>query len=209
MAQYITDFDKEKNQSEAEAQAMTLVKTYFSEAVITDTSQDKAYQKIDVDFTAENYYIDEAWRKTFFEVKNCDRIDESGNLFVELKHYDYYSSPGLTKLGWYYKTKADYILYRNNHTKAFAWFRFEDLREYIDTHKLRKGDAIDYKYYESENKRVQHKKVKGYLVPIHDFAKFCQTHNREMYFLDKNGEAIFINAYLTKQKGYVPKERAI
>lgn len=209
MAQYTTDFTRDKHQKEAESQAMDLVKHYYPEAVLTDTSEDKAYQKMDVDFKAEPYFIDEVWRDVLFEVKNCDKIDQTANLFVELKHYDYFASPGLTKLGWYYKTKADYILYRNNQNKAFIWFRLEDLREYIDNHELKKGDATDYKYYESENKRVQHKKVKGYLVPVYDFYNYCIARNRAFYCLDKNGEAIHIKDFVSTQKRYAPKERAI
>lgn len=208
MANYTTDFTRDKHQKEAESQAMALVMYYFPKATLTDTSEDKAYQKMDVDFTAAPYFIDEVWRDVLFEVKNCDKIDQTGNLFVELKHYEYFSSPGLTKLGWYYKTKADYILYRNNQNKDFIWFRLEDLREYIDTHELKKGDATDYKYYESENKRVQHKKVKGYLVPIHDFHAYCTLNKRTFYCFDESGEAIYLKDFISSKNGYKPKERA-
>lgn len=197
---YTTDFDKKKNQEEAEAQAGALVKQYNPHTVIKDTSDDVQYQSYDVDFVATNLYIDDTWRDNLFEVKNCEQINATGNLFIELKHYDYTKSQGLIKYGWYYKTKADYIMYRNHVNKAFVWFRLEDLRSYIDTHYLTAKEAIDYKYYDDGTKE-QHKKTKGYLVPLFDFTQYCYDSNKEIKFLDEKGATILAADY-TKARNY-------
>lgn len=209
---YTTDFDKQKNQQEAEQQAGELIRSLFPHTQIIHTEYDTKYQSYDVDFIASTLKIDDIWRDALFEVKNCSKINETGNLFIELKHYDYPKTPGLTKMGWYYKTKADYIMYRNHTNQAFVWFRLEDLREYIDNHCLKTCEAIDYKYYEEEDgkiTKVQHKKTKGYLVPLFDFTSYCYDNGKMIYFLNQVGESIYSGDYIQARNYYSPKERAI
>lgn len=69
---------------------------------VTDVSQDKAYQKVDIDFLLEK---DE--QTTSLEVKKDKSLFRTGNIFVECGFYrgNYYSA------GWIKYCEADYICY--------------------------------------------------------------------------------------------------
>jgi len=64
---------------------------------VVDVTQDKKYQKIDVDFIVNGYYV---------ELKTDNLIYKTGNFPIELIHHRKTGD----RQGWYYYTEAKYII---------------------------------------------------------------------------------------------------
>ena len=81
-----------------------IVKSHLEQSGITviDVSQDKAYQKRDIDFILKKYP-----QETTLEVKKDKSLFRTGNIFVEcgFQRGNYYSA------GWVKYCEADYICY--------------------------------------------------------------------------------------------------
>jgi len=87
------------------------------------------------------------------EVKTDRQAEQTGNVFIEIKCNNKYSGIQTTKAGWYiYKTEL----------RTF-WVKTEDIKRYI----IEKAKDIPMF---SNTPRGEHSAVRGYLIPIEDFA---------------------------------------
>lgn len=89
--------------------------------IVTDVTQDKKYQKIDVDFIVNGYYV---------ELKTDNLIHKTGNFPVELIHHRKTGD----KQGWYYYTEAKYIIRYSKAEKKLYVLYFDKCKDYILTH---------------------------------------------------------------------------
>lgn len=102
---------------------------------VVDVTQDKEYQKIDVDFIVNGYYA---------ELKTDNLIDKTGNFPVELIHHRKTGD----RQGWYYYTKAKYIIrYSKKQSRLYVLY-FDKCKDYILSHfdKIKWFDKDDGDY---------------------------------------------------------------
>ena len=87
-----------------------IVKTHLEQSGITviDVSQDKEYQKVDIDFILKKYP-----QETTLEVKKDKSLYRTGNIFIEcgFQRGNFYSA------GWAKYCEADYICYYDTYRR--------------------------------------------------------------------------------------------
>lgn len=125
---------------------------------VVDVSQDKAYQKIDIDFL-----VYKNGKSTTLEVKKDKSLYRTGNIFIEcgFQRGNYYSA------GWIKYCQADYICYYDT---TAAKGIIVDRVKLISL--LEKGKVIDF--YD----KIDDKQRKAILLPLY-LAKNAIIYNWE------------------------------
>lgn len=91
---------------------------------VTDVSNDKQYQRLDIDLLLEN----DIGQQTTLEVKNDLRSEETGNVFIETYSANNYSRNGA---GWYYYCESAYLAFVQEKKGIAHIVSFADLESYI------------------------------------------------------------------------------
>ena len=91
---------------------------------VTDVSDDKEYQRLDIDFVLEN----DNGQQTTLEVKNDLRSEETGNVFIETYSVNNHSRGGA---GWYRYCEAAYLAFVQEKKQMAHIVSFADLQSYI------------------------------------------------------------------------------
>lgn len=130
---------------------------------VQDVSYEPNYQRKDIDMIATHVFTGET---TTIEVKWCNTIAETGNLFIELENPRSWGNQG-----WYQFIEADYLAYGDARNGIFYFMKVADLRNCIDNikYELRCGTTGDGSY--------------GYLLPLSKVAAFTTS-----VVLKKRGE---------------------
>lgn len=120
---------------------------------VEDVSANEQYFRKDIDFIVTSGTTGEI---KSFEVKWCQKINRTGNLFLEFINKN--SEAGL---GWWEFCKADYLAYGNAHTNTFIVVEMAKLRERFEQLPKRVGFCGD--------------DSAGYLVHISQIKDLIQT----------------------------------
>lgn len=139
------------------AKSETVVANYLTSKgwQVTDRTKEKEYQDKDIDFTAIKA---DDFRS--IEVKMDNRVGTTGNLLLEtitnLKNGN---------LGWFNKTKAQYIFIHNTGDNQLIIAATDDLRAYL---KL-EGNLSRYREWELFE-GYGYKTACGYTIPLNHFT---------------------------------------
>lgn len=100
-----------------------------------------------------------------WEIKTDARMSKTGNMFVE--NFD---DKANKSLGWLHTTESNYMCYIDYTNKKMYFFEVAALREYVDSHSLRKASCYD-KASDGSNRTIERE---GYLVNIDKFGQWCK-----------------------------------
>lgn len=106
--------------------------------IVNDVSKDPRYWTQDIDFFCIN---PETEQSRSFEVKWCEHINRTGNLFLETVNP---RSRQWSGQGWWPHCKADFLVYGDAAAKKFYCFPLLELRERVNTLNLRSVRTGDY-----------------------------------------------------------------
>jgi hypothetical protein len=115
----------------------------------TDVSEDARYQEQDIDFIVESRKVD--GKTVTVEVKNDQRIAETGNIFFETMSNVDYSTEGCFK-----KTKAELMAIVSESERLIYFVGTEILRKYINE------NSKNLRFIS----RVPGSNSCGYLIPV-------------------------------------------
>jgi hypothetical protein len=104
----------------------------------------------------EDYYILRGGKEVHIEFKSEEYKSKTGSLFIELFH-DLKEG----KLGWFYRCRADYMLYHFINPGMAYLFKIDELREYLS-----KGENIKLSTGVPQSKHKQRNLTYGLLVNI-------------------------------------------
>lgn len=133
---------------------------------LEDVSDNKAYQKKDIDFII---YKNEDDEHITIEVKSDTRIHSTGNFFIET-----IQNAEQNKVGWFYYCKADYLFYLDTVKQVIYSFKLEDLKEYIAYNTDLRQAAL----------RDTYKTVYGILVNQYSFFFWLKEQNKFYQILE-------------------------
>lgn len=129
--------------------------------IILDVTNDKAYQKLDIDYVGNNgirYEIKSEYSYGKYSAK------------MQRFYIEDISSQSINSDGWYRYCQADIIVNYDAVNSILYMFKLQDLKQYINT------------YYEKDVKRVDYCKLKfgscGFLIYIQQFLQWLQDNNK-------------------------------
>lgn len=107
--------------------------------IVKDVSNNEKYFDKDIDLIATNIFTGVT---TTLEVKWCQCISKTGNLFIEIENP---RSVQWNGEGWYYHCQADLLAYGDAVNKIFYFIKVSALREYVEKNKekLSIGRTLD------------------------------------------------------------------
>lgn len=121
---------------------------------VEDVSNNPLYFPKDIDFLITS----QDGEQTSIEVKNCQCISRTGNLFIEHTQDIDRNEPG-----WYRITEADKLFYRDDLNQVVYVIKMDDLREYVES---KKGQLAERKAKPNEVGKVS----VGYLVQVKELS---------------------------------------
>lgn len=142
----------------------TAVKDYYTSQGIEviDVSEDKEYQKIDVDFIIDGNFV---------EVKTQKSIAEREKITLELET-EYYNS--LVKQGWFKSTEANILIFYDNVNNIAYSVDTKELRDFFKKNKYSKD--LEFHSYDEKNKISQ-----LVFIPIETLKKQLKSFTKENY----------------------------
>ena len=123
--------------------------------IVNDVSCDEYYFDKDIDFFVAN---PATGNTKSFEVKWCEKISQTGNLFLEIHNP---RSKQWNGDGWWPHCQADYLVYGDAINKKFYCFPLLELRQRIKDMNLRYARTWDYS--------------EGWLLPLEDVKDLSIT----------------------------------
>ena len=138
------DFDTKENSflkaKRKGKQGETAVKDYYlnNGSSVIDVSEDREYQKIDVDFIIDGNFV---------EVKTQKSLAEQEKITLEIET-EYYNN--LVRQGWFYSTEANILIFYDNTNNIAYSVDTKELRNLYEKYKNTK--EIDKYMFDEERK---------------------------------------------------------
>lgn len=127
---------------------------------ITDVSDDKQYQSVDIDIIAEN----EDCRRTI-EIKRDNCIAETGNIILET-----ITNARKQTKGWFEITEAEYLFIHDTKNNVLLVAAISHLRQFIKEHRK----LVRYKFFNSWE-GYGYKQSEAWLVPLVEYQNHYPT----------------------------------
>ena len=105
---------------------------------VIDVSEDKEYQKIDVDFIIDGDFV---------EVKTQKSIPEQQKITLEIET-EYYNN--IIRQGWFHSTEANFLIFYDNTNNIAYTVNTDELRQLYNDYRYSK--EIDCYLYDEEKK---------------------------------------------------------
>lgn len=142
----------------------TAVKEYYETigSDVIDVSEDKDFQKIDVDLIIDGELI---------EVKTQRSINRNDKIVLELE-INYYDN--IYRKGWFFTTEANLLIFYDNINNAEYRVKTKELRDLLE--KYKHSGYIDFYDYDEE-----HKTCRLAYIPISFIKKHCSSFSFKDY----------------------------
>ena len=142
----------------------TAVKDYYINQglEVIDVSEDREFQKIDVDFIIDGNFV---------EVKTQKSISEREKITLELET-EYYNS--LVRQGWFNSTEANILIFYDNINNIAYSVDTKELRDYFNKHKY--SNDLEFHSYDEK-----HKVSTLVFIPIETLKKQLKSFTKQNY----------------------------
>lgn len=108
--------------------------------MVVEVMDNSWYQGLDIDFFTIKPRQDKPVITVHFEVKNQRKISIYNSILLETV-----SNKWIDSIGWWFKTKADWLVFADEVNRKFYLFKLEHLKEYVEL-------LVDFGLKESELK---------------------------------------------------------